>query len=138
MSSPQERAFIMFSLGLKETHHKRPCGWCGGLTVLINAEHFYECHECQIDYVVSGYDEMKAKYPLAGKDERNPEMYAAEKARYLARAERVTPEELLLLEERGYGLAKDLVNEFRAGTMDEKSKELLGQELEQRIDHWRR
>ena len=83
---------------------------------------------------------MKAKYPHAGTDERNPEFFKKQTERYVSRAKRLTQGELHLLVQRGCvyekGYAQDILSGKRFDEFDEKDLEWLGHSAEQYIDDW--
>jgi hypothetical protein len=62
--------------GFKKSEHPAyPCFWCGKLTQCMDAEDCHVCEEDQRAEIEIGYEAMRAKYSLAGKDQRNPEYF---------------------------------------------------------------
>ena len=129
---------VCLMFGFKPSGGTRyPCHWCGILTTLLDAENFHVCKKCQEEYIEIGYKSMDEKYPLAGKDERNPLFFKEETERHIARAKRLTKEELLLVIERGCVYEKEYAQAILDGkTLTENEMEWLGQSVEQYIDHW--
>ncbi len=117
-----------------------PCHWCGVVTQLRDAEDFSACRACQKDYINLGYQGMRDKYPLTGKDERNPRFFKEESERHVARAHHLTPDELRLLIERGCVYEKGFAQAILDGKTLDKFEpweiEWLGSSAEQYIDHW--
>ncbi len=134
-----ERTLVAALHGFKEsTRRPYPCHWCGTVTPLLDAEDFHVCEEHQIEYARLGYAPMKAKFPLAGKNERNPQFFTAQAQAYRERAQRLTKRELRLIHKRGAGYDKDAVEDFRKGTISDEDLEFLGSSAEQYIDDWGR
>jgi|GEM_PF-2456715 len=114
-----------------------PCYWCGVVTTLFDAERFHVCAPCQEECIARDHSTMKAKYPLAGKDERNTLFFEEERQRHIARAKRLTKEELQLIIERGAAYDKDSAQMAVDGkTMNEDELDFLGHSAEQYIDEW--
>ena len=130
--------FVCLAFGFRSSGGPRyPCHWCGILTTLRNAEDFSACQKCQGEYIEIGYKGMEEKYPLAGKDERNSLFFKEETERHIARAKRLTKEELLLVIERGCVYEKGYAQAILDGkTPTENEMEWLGQSAEQYIDRW--
>jgi hypothetical protein len=117
--------------------HRYPCHWCGILTTLLDAEDFHVCQQCQKEYIAVGYSAMKEKYPLTGKDERNSLFFEEETKRNIARAKRLTKEELLLIVERGAAWAQENAQAVLDGkTLDDNELDHLGHSAEQYVDTW--
>ncbi len=115
-----------------------PCHYCGVLTTLLDAEDIHVCDDHQREYANLGYDAMKQKYPLAGKDERNPEFFKARTQYYLERARRLTKNELKLLIKRGCMYEQEYAQAILDGkTLEEQQMEWLGRSAKQYIDNWR-
>lgn len=115
-----------------------PCHWCGVVTKMRNAEDFSACRKCQQDYIALGYQGMRDKYPLTGKDERNPRFFKEETERHLARAKSLTPDELRLLIERGCvyerEFAQAILNGKKLDEFEPWEIEWLGSSAEQYVD----
>jgi hypothetical protein len=133
---------VRLAYGFKsiDRRYAYPCHYCGKLTVLLDAEDFHVCKKHQIEYIAIGHKAMKEKFPLAGEKARNPGYFEKETARYLARARRLTKEELHLLVERSCHDEQ----QYAQAILDGKSLELfaenelwlLGCAAEQYIDEW--
>lgn len=68
--------FVKMLYGFKQSGGSGyPCHWCGVPTTLLDAERFHVCDGCQREEIRTSYVAMKAKYPNAGTDERNPEFF---------------------------------------------------------------
>lgn len=134
-----ERAIVAVLHGFKEELRRpRPCHWCGAVTTLLDAEDFHICQEHQIEYIELGHAAMKAKFPLAGKNDRNPQFFTAQAEACRERAKRLTKRELRLIRKRGAGYEQDAVKAFREGTISDDDLEFLGSSAEQYIDDWGR
>ncbi len=118
-----------------------PCYWCGVVTKLRDAEDYSTCRACQEEEITLGYQGMKDKYPLAGKGERNSRFFKERSERHLARAYRLTPDELRLLIERGGLHEKECAQAILDGKKIDEFEpwhiELMGSSAEQYIDRWR-
>ena len=134
-------ALVSLAYGFKDYGGRGyPCHWCGKVTTLLDAEDFHVCEEHQRERITTDYDVMKAKYPHAGEDERNPEFFRKRTERYIARAKRLTEKELRLLVQRGCKYEQEYAQAALDGKkldgFDEKELEWLGQSAEQYIDDW--
>jgi hypothetical protein len=107
---------------------------------LLDAEDFHVCKKHQLEYIEIGYDAMKAKYPLAGEDARNPTFFKKRDEHYIARGRRLTHDELRLLVQRACHYEKGYAQEILDGkpleAFDERQIWLLGHAAEQYIDDW--
>ncbi|OGG80554.1 hypothetical protein A3A39_01550 [Candidatus Kaiserbacteria bacterium RIFCSPLOWO2_01_FULL_54_13] len=130
--------FVCLAFGFKPSAGSGyPCHWCGILTTLLDAEDFHVCEKHQQEYIEIGYGAMKEKYPLAGTDERNPTFFKERADCHVARAKRLTKEELLLIIERGAGFDRNHAQMALDGkTLSENELDFLGQSAEQYIDDW--
>lgn len=135
-------ALVSYAFGFKQSGRSGyPCHWCGTVTTLFDAEDFHVCRKHQLEYIEIGYDAMKVKYPLAGEDQRNPEFFKKQTERYIARAKRLTKDELHLLVQRGCKYEQEYAQAMLDGKtldeLDEKEIEWLGRSAEQYVDDWR-
>jgi|SRR3989344_2844536 len=130
--------FVCLVRGFRSSGGSRyPCHWCGILTTLLDAEDFFVCERCQNEYMASTHEAMKEKYPLAGTDERNSLFFKEQTGRHIARAKRLTNEELHLLIQRGCVYEKGYAQDILDGkTLDERAMEWLGMSAEQYVDNW--
>ena len=135
-------ALVSYAFGFKLSGGRGyPCHWCGKVTTLLDAEDFHVCEEHQHERITTDCDAMKAKYPLAGEDERNPQFFKKQTERYIARARRLTNNELRLLVQRGckyeQEYAQTALDGKKLDEFDEKELEWLGHSAEQYVDDWR-
>lgn len=118
-----------------------PCHWCGRVTAFADSEGFHICSRDVSEQVKIGYDAMKVKYPSAGKVERNPNFFKKQTARRIARAKRLTLDELRLLVKRACfyekGYAQAILDGKKLKAFAEHEIESLGHSAEQYIDDCR-
>lgn len=123
--------------GRRRTQNEYPCTWCGILTTILDAEDFHVCPEHQREYATTDYAVMREKYPLAGKDERNPAFFRARHERLVSRARSLSIRELRLILKRGMGADRDHAQIILdRGTLSPNGMEFLGGSAEQYVDTW--
>jgi hypothetical protein len=128
---------VSLLFGFREGDDEYPCYYCGVLTSLLDAERFHVCAGHQREYGEVGAEEMRKRYPLTGKDERNPEFFRDEREHHLVRARALTPEELRLIIQRGCAYEREHAQALLDGkTLAENELEWLGNSAEQFIDSW--
>jgi hypothetical protein len=138
LSVSHKVANVLF--GFKQGGSEYPCHWCGIPTDLRNAEDFHVCDAHQREEGEIGYDAMKAKYPLAGKENRNPEFFQTRREHYANRAARITHEEARLLIERGklYAHVGNISNKILRGeSLEDWEIQHIGYQADCLLDRWR-
>jgi hypothetical protein len=129
-----EKAIQLF--GFKEGGTEYPCHYCGALTTLLDPETFHVCADHQREYGKVGFHEMQKKYPLAGKEDRNPEFFKAQREQSVARAQKLTPDELRIIVERGYYYQKKHAQALLDGnTLTENELDVLGHNVDEFLDN---
>lgn len=130
----QSMASVLY--GFKETDDNGyPCYYCGELTTQLDEEAFHVCVEHQREYGMVGFTEMEKRYPLAGKDERNPEYFTSESERRIARAKELKPTELEIIIKQGCSPEREHARTLLdGGTLTQSEMAWLGARAEQLID----